>query len=190
LSESNLAWAMKTGQTRNELLNIRSMKTEISSSRFIKRARLMGFLLGLVLLLPSVQGKKDAYKFKFGLMTLGARGEPVVYLETKEIEKHTDPSYKHGFSMVRKNGAQFFAYFKVRFPKPIENIPAAVYEHYTVLENGRVFQSKDELVWELSESFVFDKSDPVGAYEMEVYADGELYRKIDYNVAAVPEFDF
>ena len=166
------------------------MKIDFYSSRFLKGARVFGLLLGLILVFPCVYAKKDAYKFKFGLMTRGAQGEPVVYLETNEIEKNTDPSHLHGFSIVRKNGAQFFGYFKVRFPKPIENIPAAVYEHYTVLENGRVFQSNEELVWEVVESFVFDKSDPVGAYEMEIYADGYLYRKINYNVYTMTEFDF
>lgn len=166
------------------------MKVDFCISRFVQSVRVCGFLLGLALLLPSVYAKKDAYHFKFGLMTRSAQGTPVVYLETTIIEKHTDPSYTHGFSIKRKNGAQFYAYFKVRFPTPLENIPDAVYDHYTVLENGRVLQSKEALVWELSENFVFDDSDPVGAYQIEIYTDGELYRKIDYDVVSVPEFDF
>lgn len=166
------------------------MKNEFCLSRLVRSARIWGFFLGMALLLPSVYGKRDAYHFKFGLMTLGGEGSPVVYLETTEIDKHVDPSYLHGFTIKRKNGAQFFAYFKVRFPEPLKNIPAAVYEHYTVLEDGRVLQSKETLVWELVENFVFDKSDPVGPYEMEIYIDGELYRTIKYNVSAVSGFDF
>jgi hypothetical protein len=179
---------MKTGQMPNVMISSLFMKVDSCSSRLRRGIRVFGILLGLALLLSSVHGKKDAYVFKFGLMSLGAQGTPLVYLETTEIEKHTDPSYFHGFTIKRKNGAQFFSYFKVRFPEALESIPPIVYEHYTVLENARVLQSKEELVWELVENFVFDKSDPVGAYEIEIYTDGDLYRKINYNVSSVTEF--
>lgn len=160
------------------------MKSGIQSFR-------LGFIfLVMALFVSGALGKKNAYHFKFGLMTPSPQGNSVVYLETKEIEKHADPSYGHGFSIVRKNGAQFYIYYIVRFPEPMKNIPKGIEQFYTVLEGGRALQSKEELVWELSRSFVFEKSDPVGTYQLEVYVDGDLYRKIDYNVSAVPEFDF
>ena len=141
-------------------------------------------------LLPAAWAKKDAYKFRFGLMTMNGQGQTSVYLETTEIEKHADPSYSHGFEITRKNESQFFYYFRIRFPEPLKNISPAVYDHYKVLENGQVFESQEKFVWRAQESFVFDKSDPVGRYQLEVYIDGELYRKVDYNVVPVPEFDF
>lgn len=153
-------------------------------------ARLGAVLLGLALMGTSALAKKDAYRFKFGLMSPSSQGTSEVFLETREIEKHADPAYAHGFSIKRKNGAQFFLYYIVRFPEPMKNLPEGIEEFYTVLEGGKALKSKEELVWELNRSFVFDKSDPVGRYEMEIYTDGELYRKIEYNVSPVPEFDF
>ena len=144
----------------------------------------------LTLAATSVLAKKDAFRFKFGLISPNSNGTAEVYLETKEIEKHTDLAYAHGFSIKRKDGTQFFLYYVVRFPEPIKNLREGIEQYYTVLEGGRALQSKEELVWELNRSFVFDKSDPVGMYEMEIYADGELYRKIEYNVAPVFEFEF
>lgn len=152
--------------------------------------RLLFLSLGLALTLPIANAKKDAYRFKFGLMTPSSSGNSEVYLETTEIEKHADPAYAHGFSIKRKDGAQFFLYYIVRFPEPMTNLPEGIEQYYTVLDGGRALQSKEELVWELNRSFVFDKSDPVGQYVMEIYTDGELYRKIAYNVTPVPEYDF
>ena len=156
----------------------------------ILMARLGAFALVLALAGTSVFAKKDAYRFKFGLISPNSQGSAEVYLETKEIEKHADLAYAHGFSIKRKDGAQFFLYYVVRFPEPMKNLPEGIEQYYTVLEGGKALQSKEELVWELNRSFVFDKSDPVGMYEMEIYTDGELYRKIEYNVAPVPEFDY
>ncbi len=151
-------------------------------------ARLGVVAMAIGLLASPALGKKDRYNFKFGLMTPSPAGLSVVYLETNEIEKHADPAYMHGFTIKRKDGAQFFLYYIVRFPEAMTNLPEGIEEFYTVLEGGRALQSKEELVWEKSHSFVFDKSDPIGLYQMEVYTDGELYRKIDYNVSPVPEF--
>ena len=159
---------MRSGQSGYELFYGGFMRVRdlvwISARRFCLAAA----LLGIFALVPGALAKKNAYNFKFGLMTYGANGEPVVYLETTEIEKHADPAYSHGFSVKRKDGAQFFIYFKVRFPEPLKNIPEAVHQHYSVLENGRVFQSKEQFVWESTQNFVFDKSDPIGRYEMEI----------------------
>jgi len=153
-------------------------------------ARVGAITLVLALSGMNVFAKKDAYRFKFGLMSPSSQGTSEVYLETKEIEKHADPAYAHGFSIKRKDGAQFFLYYVVRFPEPMKNLPKGIEEFYTVLDGGKALRSKEELVWELNRSFVFEKSDPVGQYEMEIYTDGELYRKIEYNVTPVPEFDF
>lgn len=153
-------------------------------------ARVGAIVLVLAMMGQTAFGKKDAYRFKFGLMSPSSRGTSEVYLATREIEKHADPAYAHGFSIKRKDGAQFFLYYVVRFPEPMKNLPDGIEEFYTILEGGKALQSKEELVWELNRSFIFEKTDPVGQYEMEIYTDGELYRKIDYNVTPVPEYDF
>ena len=153
-------------------------------------ARVGAITLVLALAGTNVFAKKDAYRFKFGLMSPNASGNAEVFLETTEIEKHADSAYAHGFSIKRKDGAQFFIYYVVRFPEPMKNLPEGIEQFYTVLEGGRALQSKEELVWDLNRNFVFDKSDPIGRYEMEIYTDGELYRKVKYNVTPVPEFDF
>lgn len=159
----------------------------VHMNRRMRRLTLVAFAL---IALPALFAKKDPYEFRFGLMTVNGQGQSSVYLETTEIEKHADPSYAHGFTIKRKNGSQFFYYFRVRFPEPLKNIPPAVYDHYKVLENGRIFESQEKFVWQAMESFVFDKADPVGLYQLEIYIDGELYRKVDYNVSPVPEFNF
>ena len=130
----------------------------------------------------TVRAERDAYKFKFGLMGRGGQGQSVVYLETTQIEKIADPSYFHGFSIERKDGNQFYIYYIVRFPEPLKDLPEGIEKHYSVLNGGRALQSNEEFVWELSRSFVFSESDPVGQYQLEVYVDAELYRKIDYDV--------
>tara|TARA_B100000519_G_scaffold102962_1_gene89293 strand:+ start:93 stop:575 length:483 start_codon:yes stop_codon:yes gene_type:complete len=130
----------------------------------------------------SVWAKRDAYQFKFGLMARGSQGQSVVYLETNQIEKIADPSYLHGFSIKRKDENQFYIYYIVRFPEPLKDLPEGIENYYSVLDGGRVLQSNEEFVWELSRSFVFSDSDPVGQYELEVYVDAELYRKINYDV--------
>jgi hypothetical protein len=106
----------------------------------------------------------------------------VVYLETNQIEKIADPAYLHGFSIKRKDGNQFYLYYVIRFPEPLQDLPKGIEKYYTVLDGGRALRSKEEFVWELSRSFVFSESDPVGVYQLEVYVDAELYRKIDYDV--------
>ena len=166
------------------------MKMDFRLSRMEFLTRFTVLALGIMVLVPSMLGKKDPYIFRFGLMLQNSQGKAVVYLETTEIEKQVDPSYLHGFTIVRKDGSQFFIYYKVRFPKPLENLPEGIEKYYDILEGGSVLQSKEELVWESSPSFTFEKSDPEGAYQMEIYIDGDLYHKIDYNVSAVPEFDF
>ena len=70
----------------------------------------------------------------------------------------------------------------VRFPEPLKDLPEGIENYYSVLDGGRVLQSNEEFVWELSRSFVFSDSDPVGQYQLEVYVDAELYRKINYDV--------
>lgn len=142
-----------------------------------------GLATAIALVLGSVVwAQKNAYHFKFGLMAQGGQGESVVYLETNQIEKIADPSYLHGFSIKRKDGNQFYIYYVIRFPEPLQDLPEGIEKYYTVLDGGRALRSKEEFVWELNRSFVFSESDPVGVYQLEVYVDAELYRKIDYDV--------
>ncbi len=152
--------------------------------------RWLAVVLIMSLAAPAALAKKDAYRFKFGLMSPSSSGDSEVFLETTQIEKHADPAYAHGFSIKRKDGAQFFVYYIVRFPVPMENLPEGIEEFYTVLDGGMALRSKEELVWHLNRSFVFDESDPVGEYQIEVYTDGQLYRSVKYDVTPVPEFDF
>lgn len=143
----------------------------------------LGLVAAMALALGSaVWARKDAYHFKFGLMSRGGQGQSVVYLETNQVEKIADPAYLHGFSIKRKDGNQFYIYYIVRFPEPLQDLPEGIEKYYTVLDGGRALQSNEEFVWELSRSFVFSESDPVGLYQLEVYVDAELYRKIDYDV--------
>jgi len=142
-----------------------------------------GLATAIALVLGSAGwAQKNAYHFKFGLMAQGGQGESVVYLETNQIEKIADPAYLHGFSIKRKDGNQFYIYYVIRFPEPLQDLPEGIEKYYTVLDGGRALRSKEEFVWELNRSFVFSESDPVGVYQLEVYVDAELYRKIDYDV--------
>ena len=152
------------------------MKNEYRWMRLCLGA-MMALVLGSV-----VWAKKDAYQFKFGLMSRSGQGQSVVYLETNQIEKNPDPNHLHGFSIKRKDGSQFYIYYIVRFPEPLKDLPEGIEKYYSVLDGGRALQSSEEFVWEMSRSFVFSESDPVGQYSLEVYVDAELYRKIDYDV--------
>ena len=147
-----------------------------------RRMRLW-LIAAMALVLGSVAcAKRDAYQFKFGLMSRAGQGQSVVYLETNQIEKNPDPSHLHGFSIKRKDGNQFYVYYIIRFPEPLKDLPEGIEKHYSVLDGGRALQSNEEFVWELNRSFIFSESDPVGQYQLEVYVDAELYRKIDYDV--------
>ncbi|OUW18352.1 MAG: hypothetical protein CBD18_02925, partial [Opitutales bacterium TMED158] len=158
------------------------MKTNFQRLAIRRRFWAIGFAALALVAIPFANAKKDPYIFRFGLMAVNGQGKPAVYLETTEIEKHADPSYSHGFTIERRNGSQFFYYFRVRFPEPLTNLPAEAYERYKVSEGGRILESYEELVWSAEENFVFDEADPIGLYEMEIFIDGELYRKVNYNV--------
>ena len=130
--------------------------------------------------------KKGPYDLKFGMVALGPNNEAVVFSETRHVEKYTDPSHLHGFTVTRRDGGQFLAYYKVRFPEPLKKISDGMRKYFTITENGRAFQSPEGFHrGRYAEHFRFDESDPVGMYEMEIYIDGELYKKIEYEVISM-----
>ncbi len=145
--------------------------------------------LGLLVVQPaSLAKKKGPYELKFGLMMMGGDGKPMVYTETRYVEKHIDPSYVHGFSVARRDRGQFMAYYKVRFPAPLKEITDSMRQYYTITENGRVIESPEKMHRAVyTEHFSFSESDPTGTYIMEIYIDGDLYKKIEYEVLPVDE---
>lgn len=160
------------------------MNNNIRSFRWVLAA------FGIALVSSLSLAKKDPYIFKFGMMSPDTAGNSQVFIETREIEKYVDPAHMHGFTLKRKDGSQFYVYYVIRFPEPLKDLPEGIEQYYQVLEGGKVLQSSEELKWEISRGFIFSKTDPVGTYQLEVYVDNELYRKIDYNVVDVPNYKF
>ena len=151
------------------------------------RAILSAFLAATLLALvgcesSSIQYNKEGYASQFGVMGQGPDGKYHVFAETTEIHRHVDPTYVHGFEVVRKDRSRFMGHYRIRFPEPIEITPE-IQQNYKVSEGGRVIESLPEIQWGLySSPFWFSEGDPLGTYELTIFLDGDPYRTIHYEV--------
>lgn len=126
------------------------------------------------------------FEVRFGLMTVPQGGFPFIYDETRHMQRFVDPTYAHGFTIVKKGGGRFFYSYSVTFPEPISGLPESFLRQGQLSRDKRTYTRDSQMVWDAAfESFYFSEDDPLGTYEMSVYIDGQLANTFSYEVEAV-----
>ncbi len=126
---------------------------------------------------------KGKYDLRFGLMLPQSDGFVSVFQETYSIERIVQSNYLHGFDLKKRGGGRFMVSYSVRFPEPLKIPEDFAPKDGKFSEGGRVYTTDGKFVWDrYFEAFSFSDTDPFGRYELSIFIDGKLYRKIEYDV--------
>lgn len=139
----------------------------------------------------SADSKKNTdFEIKFGLMKKNANEIYYVYLETTNIPLLIEKTgFRFGYTLKNRKGSDFSTYFVIHPSSPLKE-----YKFTHDIKNSDVGRVEGEgaitriepitAKGEASFSFSFAKSDPLGVWKLEIYANGKLLRVIDFLVVS------
>lgn len=142
--------------------------------------------IGLWGVVAYIAAEKDGHiSFKFGLMAVDKWGEFYVHTETTQVPLHPIercPGFRFGYTLRFADNRTFSSYFVLSLPSAPTVIQGSL-RHAERSTDNRVLTSIPVLCQgEAIETLAFNDSDPPGRWNIDVYVNEELVRRVRFSV--------